>query len=119
MVKFYDCKWKLQTFAPGDKFLLSTKNLHLTHPSKKLENHWYGPFEIEETVGTHAYQLNLPHGWRIHPVFHVTQLEPFHHREDKELEQPPPVVIDDNEEWEVKEILDKRMHYRKKQYLVK
>ena len=78
MVRYYNCKQVKRTFMPGDKVLLSTQNLRSTHPSKKLENHWYGPFKVEETVGTHVYQLNLPQGWRIHPVFHITQLEPFH-----------------------------------------
>lgn len=119
MAKFYDRKRKPHTFAPGDKVLLSTRNLRTTRPSKKLDNRGYGPFEVEETVGTHAYRLALPHGWRIHPVFHVTQLEPFHRREGEEPEQPPPIIIDENEEWEVEEVLDERTHYKKKQYLVK
>ncbi|KAL1952653.1 hypothetical protein VTO42DRAFT_4570 [Malbranchea cinnamomea] len=119
MAKFYDRKRKLLTFAPGDEVLLSTKNLRSIRPSKKLENRWYGPFEVEETVGTYAYRLQLPSGWKIHPVFHVSQLEPFYCREGEEPEQPPPVVVDGYEEWEVEEILDERVRYRKKQYLVK
>ncbi|KAL1952676.1 hypothetical protein VTO42DRAFT_4460 [Malbranchea cinnamomea] len=108
MAKFYDQKRKPLTFAPRDEVLLSTKNLCSMHPSKKLDNRWYGPFEIEETVGTYVYRLQLLSGWKIHPVFHVFQLEPFYCREGEELEQPPSVVIDGHEEWEIKEILDER-----------
>ena len=119
MVKYYNCKWKIQSFALGDKVLLSTHNLCMMPPSKKLENHWYSPFKVLETVGTHTYQLDLPTGWKMHPIYHITQLEPFQGRKGKEPEQPPPVTIDNHEEWEVEEILDKQTHYQKKQYLVK
>ncbi|KAL1954937.1 hypothetical protein VTO42DRAFT_437 [Malbranchea cinnamomea] len=119
MAKFYDRKRKPLTFAPWDKVLLSTKNLRSMRPSKKLENRWYGPFEVEETVRTHAYRLQLPSGWKIYPVFYVSQLEPFYHREEEEPEQLLQVVVDRHEEWEVEEILDEIVRYRKKQYLVK
>ena len=106
MVKYYNHKWKVQSFTLGDKVLLSTHNLHTMWPSKKLENCWYSPFKVLKTVGTHAYHLHLLPGWKMHPVYHVTQLEPFHGREGEEPEQPPPVTIDNHKEWEVEEILD-------------
>jgi Chromo (CHRromatin Organisation MOdifier) domain len=40
-----------------------------------LAPHYYRPFEIEERVGTVAYQLRLPVGSKIHPVIHVSQLK--------------------------------------------
>ena len=106
MVKYYNHKWKIQSFVLGDKVLLSTHNLHMMRPSKKLENCWYSPFKVLETVGTHTYQLDLPTGWKMHPIYHITQLEPFQGRKGEEPEQPPPVTIDNHKEWEVEEILD-------------
>jgi len=57
---------------------------------------------------------------KIHPVVHVSSLEP--HFEDefgRKQQPPPPVIVNNEEEYEVEEILDKRKHYRKIQYLVK
>jgi hypothetical protein len=58
--------------------LLSTKYLNLKHSkkSRKLLLKWIGPFEVVQVVGPVAYKLKSNLGWRVHPVFHDSLLEP-------------------------------------------
>ncbi|KAI6789405.1 hypothetical protein KC331_g215 [Hortaea werneckii] len=60
----------------GDKVYLLTKNLKTRRPTKKLDQVKVGPFLIEEQKGPQNYRLKLPKDARIHPVFHISLLEP-------------------------------------------
>jgi hypothetical protein len=66
-------------------------------------------------------KLELPPAYRtIHPVFHVSLLEPAPEDRIPGRRQlpPPPVVVQDELEWEVKAILDAKLINRKLHYLV-
>ena len=65
------------TYAVGDAVMLSTKNLKLKRPSKKLGHKYIGPFEVEKVISPTAIRLTLPQAWRTHPTFHILELEPF------------------------------------------
>ena len=57
---------------------------------------------------------------KIHPVFHVSLLEPY---KDSTIPgqlqaPPPPIEVDGTEEFEVSEILDSRINRGKLEYLV-
>ena len=118
---YYDAKHKQVTFNPGDKVWLSSMNLHTQRPSKKHDWKKLGPFEIIERIGLQAYRLRLPESMKIHPVFHVSLLEPCHENTLPNHVQPPPhpVIIDNRNEWEVEEILDSRIFRRHLQYKVR
>jgi len=118
--QFYDKKRKPMTFRIGDKVMLSTKNLRLTRPSKKLSEKYLGPFEVVRVTGSGlAYELKLPPSWRIFNTFHVSLLEPYVRREGDEYAPPPPDLIDDHEEWEVEAILDHKETGEGRKYLVR
>jgi hypothetical protein len=48
--------------------------------------------------------------WKIHNVFHVDLLTPYHETQvyGTMYSQPPPELIDGKEEYEVEEIIDHR-----------
>lgn len=46
-------------------------------PSKKLSSQYLGPFKILEVRERMNYRLELPDNLHLHPVFHISQLEPY------------------------------------------
>jgi len=102
----------------GDEVMLSTKNLPDARPKKKLSYKFTGPFEIEDIVGKQAYRLRLPEKWRIHPVFHVSLLEPYY-RNASTVAPEDMILVGEDEEWEVEDILDDKPRYGKPWYLVR
>jgi hypothetical protein len=114
------------TFAVGDRVLLSTENIsvaaHSNRPSKKLEPKFVGPFRIIEKVNDNAFKLELPRNMRQHPVFNADLLRPykesppeFGHRVPP---QPPPDLIEGQEEYEVDRIIDFKIFGRTPKWLV-
>ena len=116
--KHYNSAHKPVTFNEGDKVLLRSLNIRTLRPKKKIDHRQLGPFQVLEKIGTQAYKLDLPAKYgRIHPVFHVSLLEPWHSRGDDP--EPQSVQIDDEEEWEVDEVLSKRVRKGETEYLIK
>ena len=47
-------------YKVGDKVWLSTMNLCLICTSKKLSEHWIGPYVVTKLIGNNAVELKLP-----------------------------------------------------------
>ncbi|MBW0562579.1 hypothetical protein O181_102294, partial [Austropuccinia psidii MF-1] len=108
-------------FNPGDIVWLSSRNIKSARPTKKLSERWLGPFPILKKVSTHAYHLKLPSRWKsIHPVFHISLLEPVKTSTipNRHQESPPPIIIEEEKEWEVSQILHPKLKRRKLWYVV-
>ncbi|SJL17305.1 uncharacterized protein ARMOST_20854 [Armillaria ostoyae] len=82
-------------------------------PAKEstLETSFVGPFKILEKTRASVYKLKLPLHWKIHPCFNEKLLTPYMPPVFPNQEQPPPPpldLIDSEEQWEVKEVLDSK-----------
>ena len=108
-------------FKSGDMVWLQPRNIHTTRPSKKLDWKNIGPFRVMAKVGSNAYKLDLPTSMRIHNTFHISLLEPYKDNKfpSQTQEPPPPIQIEGEDEYELAEIIDSRLHYNKLQYRAK
>lgn len=110
-------------FDEGKYVWLLRKNIRTTRPSDKLDYKRLGPFKIIKKISTHAYKLDLPRTMKVHPVFHVSMLEPVASDPLPGQSQlpPPPVIVNGELEFQVEEILDARKTRNSSQpmYLVK
>ena len=112
-------------YQVGDYVLLS--NEHMPVPGqgiiRKLRAIWDGPYKIVARVGEVDYKLALPPTMRIHPVFHVSRLKPYHAPDrrypDRQSAPVPPVVVQGEEEYQVEALMGDRQRGRRKQFLVK
>jgi hypothetical protein len=116
------------SFEVNDRVLLSANHINLAsqalRPTKKLQHRFIGPYRIIQKISAVAYKLELPDSLRIHPVFHVSLLRPYHDPTsfpDRTLPPPPPppVTIDEATEYVVEKILDHRTRRHRLEYLVK
>jgi len=106
-------------FKTGDKVWLDS-SLIIHKGNKKFKPRKLGPYKILEKISEVSYKLELPKTIKIHPVVHVSSLEPYYEdRFNRNPPAPPPIIINDEQEYEVEEILDKRKYYGKTQYLIK
>ena len=112
---------KFKPFQKGDKVWLESKNLKLRYESRKLAPKREGPFKIQEVLGPLTYRLELPKQWKIHPIFHATLLTPYKENDTygENFNQPPPDLIDGQEEYEVEAIHSHKRVGRGLAYLIK
>ena len=60
MKKYYDCySGPFLQYKPGDKVLLDSRNIKTTRPTKKFNNKYLSPFEVDSKVAASTYKLKL------------------------------------------------------------
>ena len=107
-------------FKKGDRVWLDACNLKTAYP-KKFTPKREGPFKIKDVLGLLTYQLDIPKRWKIHNVFHATLLSPFRQTDvhGPSFANPPPDLINGEEQYEVEAILNHHKISRGYQYLIR
>ncbi len=82
-----------------------------------------GPFQIVKQITPVSFRLALPANYRISPTFHVSLLKPAGGPNAEEEEQssdqgPPPILVDGEEVYQIRDLLDSRCRGGLLQYLV-
>jgi len=68
----------------------------------------HGPFQVLEVKkGEHAFKLDILSRWKVHPIFHVSLLEPGREsvREGREQHPRAPEEIKGDLKWKVEKIV--------------
>jgi len=123
MNKYADRKrGEVDEYRVGDLVMLSTKDLKYQmagRRTEKLTERFIGPYKVKKIISANAVELELPSTIRIYPVVNVSRIYRYIGQvEGQKKEQPAPVIIEGEEEWEVERILNKQWIRGKDKYLV-
>ncbi|KAI5624965.1 hypothetical protein C0J50_15441 [Silurus asotus] len=109
-------------FCPGDRVWLSTRDLRMKLPCRKLSPRFIGLFKVVRQINDVSYRLELPPRYRIHRTFHVSRLKPYVLSASRPPGDPAapvqPEVVDQPEVYAVREVLDSRRRGGRLEYLV-
>uniref|UniRef100_A0A8H7K517 Chromo domain-containing protein n=1 Tax=Bionectria ochroleuca TaxID=29856 RepID=A0A8H7K517_BIOOC len=108
-------RMKGPSFKKGDKVYLARKNIKTKRPSDKLDYKQIGPFKVKKKISDTNYELSLARSMQIHPIFHISLLEPAPSRARLDTT----TELEDEEEYDVEKILDHRGEGPQTEYLVK
>ena len=116
--RYADMHRRDDEFYVGDRVLIAANILPITNVAstaiRKFLPVYNGPFSILRVISKTAYELQLPLAFKKrHPVFHVSALlrynDPSAEFDGRQTVLPPPVIVDDTEEWVVEKVLDRRL----------
>jgi predicted metal-dependent hydrolase len=98
---------------------LFIKNIKIERSFRKLDHKWIESYKIKKVLRD-ACRLELSSSMKIHDTFHIFLLQKT--TIDSLIEQiqssSSSIVIDEEEKYEINDILDSRYHYDKLQYRV-
>ncbi|KAI2650571.1 Transposon Tf2-9 polyprotein [Labeo rohita] len=94
------------------------------YPAGNLSPRYVGPFKILRQITPVSFHLELPSNYHISPTFHVSLLKPadgpgeMTEEEGAEAQMPPPILVDGEEAYQVRDLLNSRHRGGVLQYLV-
>ena len=114
---------EVEEYRVGNLVLLSTKDLKYQMVGRRMDKFtecFVGPYKVKAIISSNAIELDLPSTVRIHPVVNVSQVRWYKSQvEGQRKETPQLVVIEEEEEWEVEKIMNKRKVQGREKYLVR
>ncbi|KAL0389070.1 UNVERIFIED_CONTAM: Gag-Pol polyprotein [Sesamum calycinum] len=130
MKKYADNNRRFVEFNAGDLVMVKVPDPRLSKSSRgrdpRLMQKYVGPLPIIKRIGTVAYKIELPSWWKIHSIFHVSQLKKYSvDKEDDAHNQPsrPQLELTKTKEKLAEAILNHRVTSTTKcnhnEYLVK
>jgi len=106
-----------------DLVMLSTKDLKYQMAGRRMEKlteRFVGPYKVKKVVSLNTIKLELPSTVKIYPVVNVSRVCKYVGQvKGQKKEQPLPVIIEGEEEWEVERILNKQWIRGKNKFLVR
>ena len=113
MKKQIDKHQKKMIYKIDDMMFLNSRNITISRSSKKLDDKMLEFFKILIKI-KHAYRLKLSSTMKIHSKFasNLLQLDSKNSLNEQRNESSDSIVIDDEDEWEMKNILNFR-HYKR------
>ncbi len=115
--KQIDKHWKKMIYKIDDMMFLNSRNITISRSSKKLNDKMLELFKILIEI-EHAYQLKLSSTMKIHSEFasNLLRLNSKNLLNEQWNESFDSIVIDDEDEWKMKNILNFR-HYKQDKWL--
>jgi len=104
----------------GSKMFLNERNIVTARSFKKLDDKMLDSFINLDLVNS-SYKLELSESMRVHDVFHPDLLRPAADDPlpDQKNESSGSIVVNDEDEWEIDDILNFRRYRRRLQYRIK
>jgi len=88
--------------------------------SEKLTKRFVGPYKVKGIVLSNAIELELPKSIKIHPIVNISRVRLYKPQMEGQKKIPPkPVIIEEEEEFKVEKILNKRTVRGKEKFLVR
>ena len=113
---------EVEEYKVRDLVMFSTRDLKyqmVRRRMEKLTERFVGPYKVKKIISINAVELELPSTMKIHPVVNISKIYRYIGQvEGQKKEQPAPVIIEGEEEWEVERILNKQWVRGKDKYLV-
>jgi len=104
----------------GSQVQLDAEHIWITRPTRKRDWKRLGPFKVTHRILLYSYELDFPASIRIHRVQPVSLLDPV--ADDplvgQQLNPPPLVEVDGEEEYQVSSVEDSRIYRSQLQYLI-